>query len=136
MVNFIIWRDAFSVENKEIDEQHLQIVDILNQLYEAKQERLLITPRHVMDMLIRYTETHFGDEEELMRAAGYPGVKEHMFSHMRMAGKIRELVQSAIRDPDVLTTDVFDFLKKWWLGHIQNVDRMYMPYIQKHKDAQ
>ena len=101
MVQFILWCEAFSVGNKKIDEQHMQIADILNQLYEAKQEQSLVTQRHVMDLLMRYTETHFNYEKDLMRAVGYPEVEAHVRQHAWMAGKTRELAKSVIRNQDL-----------------------------------
>jgi hemerythrin len=101
MVQFILWCEAFSVGNKKIDEQHMQIADIPNQLYEAKQEQSLVTQRHVMDLLMRYTETHFNYEKDLMRAVGYPEVEAHVRQHAWMAGKTRELAKSVIRNQDL-----------------------------------
>jgi hemerythrin len=136
MLYFIVWNEIFSVGNKQIDEQHMQIIDILNQLYVAKQEQSLLTPRHVMDLLLRYTKTHFSYEEDLMRAAGYPGVEAHARYHAWMAGRTRALAKSVIKDEDFLTEEVFEFLKKWWISHTRNADKMYAPYVQKYWDEQ
>jgi hemerythrin len=133
MIHFIIWEEAFSVGNKKLDEHHQQIVGILNKLYVAKQERSLVTPRDVMDLLERYTETHFSYEEDLMKAAGYPELEGHVKSHSWMTQKTRELAADVISNSDALTDDVFDFLKKWWISHINIADRKYAPYVQKLK---
>ncbi len=123
MPHFINCSGAFSVDSKEIDDQHLQIVDILNLLYEAKQEQSLVTRRHVMDMLKRYTETHFSYEEGLIRAASYPGMGTRPLSRVDDR-KDQEACAVCDRNPDLLTEEVFEFLKKWWIDHMRNAERM------------
>ncbi len=129
MVHFILWSEAFGVGNKTIDEQHLQIVDILNELYAAKGDVSQVAPKHVMAQLKRYTETHFAYEEELMRAARYSDLESHAKIHSWMTRKTRELAEHVIGNPDTLTNEVFDFLKKWWVSHIREIDTRYAPYI-------
>jgi len=129
MLHFILWTEAFSVGNNTIDEQHLQIVDILNELYAAKNDVSQVAPKRVIDQLRRYTETHFAYEEDLMRRANYPNLESHAISHSWMTGKTRELAERVIGNPETLTNEAFDFSKKWWINHIRDSDTRYAPYI-------
>jgi hemerythrin-like metal-binding protein len=129
MPYFILWQESYSVKQKTLDDQHVQIVDLINELYASKSDGSQVAPRRIMEQLRSYTETHFAHEEDMMRAAGYPDAESHARYHAWMTLKTRELSDAVIGSPDILTDEVFAFLKKWWLDHIRGIDTRYAPYM-------
>jgi len=65
---FFKWSPDYSVNIKTIDDQHRELVNILNRLFVAVSKRegdKVIAG--ILDALMSYTQTHFALEERLMR---------------------------------------------------------------------
>ena len=67
---FFKWSNDYSVNIKTIDDQHQELVNILNRLFIAvsKREGSKVIAS-IFDALMSYTKTHFTLEERLMREA-------------------------------------------------------------------
>lgn len=127
-VTFITWKDFYSVGCRELDEQHKQILGIINNLYSALQsgtERENV--KGLLDQLVQYTVDHFQHEEELMKEWGYPEVDQHGAIHERMTRKTIDLRK---RFGTVSGQDLLIFLKEWWINHICGNDKQYSAYIE------
>ena len=78
----IKWSDEYSVGVKQIDDQHKNLVDLINRLFDAmslgKGKEVL---GGVFDELKKYTIIHFQTEERLMVVYGYPDYEAHKKSH-------------------------------------------------------
>ncbi len=88
MTKGIIWNEEYSAKVKMLDEQHKQIISIINDLYTpilAGKNELPI--KRTLSRLQIYTETHFRYEETLLRLAKYSELKEHSKSHEEMIKK-------------------------------------------------
>jgi hemerythrin len=125
---FITWKEFYSVGCQELDDQHQQVLGIINDLYGALQggrEREEI--KGLLDRLVQYTEGHFQREEELMEERGYPDAAQHRTVHEQMTQKTVDLRKrfGAVRGQDLLV-----FLKEWWVNHICGADKQYSPYME------
>jgi hemerythrin-like metal-binding protein len=124
----IIWKNFYSVGDASLDAQHKQIVRSINELYEAmtkKSSQQAIKP--ILDRLVKYTFEHFKHEEQAMEAAEFPDLIEHRAMHDKIRQKTLVLQQNA----DFLTGhNLLAFLKEWWVGHIQTIDKKYAPYLE------
>ena len=79
---YVIWKDDYSVNNELLDTQHKQIINMLNNLYNAIKEN--IEPQlldSIIEGLIEYTRTHFRDEEKIMQAHEFPEYEKHRNMH-------------------------------------------------------
>ena len=54
-----------------IDAQHKRLVQLVNQMYEARQKHDMNTVGAVIPEMVDYSVSHFNFEEELMQDAGY-----------------------------------------------------------------
>jgi hemerythrin-like metal-binding protein len=133
MVDFILWSDAYSVGIPDIDTQHMRIVTILNELFEAKQKNGLQSLELKRKLLLVkiYTETHFQYEETLMRYAHFPEYEEHCKYHLEMKNKTKKIIKEVYVNNSGHPEDLFQFLKMWWVSHIQGKDKHYTPYMHK-----
>lgn len=124
----IIWKDFYSVGDPSLDAQHQQMIGVINELYEAmekKSAQKVIKP--ILDRLVKYTFDHFEHEEEAMLAVEYPDLIEHKALHDKIRQKTLDLKDNA----DFVTAqNLLAFLKEWWMGHIQTVDKKYAPYLE------
>lgn len=70
---FIEWSDALSVHVPVIDNEHRQLIGIINSLYNAiENKKEDITTEETMEQLMGYIRTHFVTEERLMSQYQYP----------------------------------------------------------------
>jgi len=126
----IVWNEKFSVNVKEIDEQHKKLFDMINELDDAivacKAKDVL--SKTLADM-INYTETHFSIEEGYMKESDYPELPEHKKAHDEFTSKVKRLQENFSAGRDVFSQDVMNILKDWLSNHILFMDRKYMPFL-------
>ncbi|KPA19257.1 hemerythrin, partial [Candidatus Magnetomorum sp. HK-1] len=126
------WRNDYSVSVEEMDRQHKELFDAANELYEAihseaKKEDIL----DALDFLIRYTEVHFQEEEELMQSNKYPDFEAHQKRHSYLIVKIKTFQSQYTSDEIEIGSELIDFLKDWIVNHILREDRQYGQWLLK-----
>jgi hemerythrin len=124
------WKDEYSVNVKEIDQQHKQLVAMVNDLHDAmtqkKGKEVLGT---ILAKLINYTATHFTAEEKIMEQNGYPDFVEHKAKHEKMVAKVLALQNDHKAGKITLTMDVSNFLQDWLNKHILGTDKKYSAFL-------
>ena len=128
MAPYMVWRPAYSVGDASIDNQHKQIIQIINDLHEAmggEDEATALRP--LLERLLAYTDMHFEFEEQVMEECGYPDLDYHRHLHDELRHRTQDLRQylGLVTGPDL-----FHFLREWWSDHIQEVDRRYSAYLK------
>ncbi len=127
------WKPEWATGIKLIDEQHMILFDIINELHKAqkfKREREVLS--RILENLKIYVFTHFTMEEELMLRFQYPDFENHKKQHTKFIQKMESLVYDHSRANVVDTEEVLVFLKDWLISHIKRADKEgYVPYIPK-----
>jgi hemerythrin len=126
----VIWKDVYLVNIDVVDNQHKQLVSLVNQLHDAmiigKGQAVL---GKILDDLVDYTLSHFATEEELFDRYHYPETDHHKKQHkdlVEQVGAIKSRYQAGER---VLTLDVLNFLRDWLHDHIIGSDKLFGPYL-------
>jgi hemerythrin len=124
---FFSWKEDYSVNIKEIDDQHKKIIEMLNVLYIAfmkkeHQEKL----EKIIVELGNYAVYHFATEEKYFREFKFSGKMEHINEHVRFREKVSLFSEEFQRNNSVLTFSVINFLKDWLNKHILIDDKKYM----------
>ena len=130
MVRFIEWSHELSVGIEEIDEQHKVLVDLLNQIHEAIQQRqgAEITGA-IIERLKEYTRIHFAVEESLMRILHYHEYEVHKEQHDRLIGQLNEFRTKLEAGKGSISFELAHFLKVWLTKHIMETDQRYTAYF-------
>lgn len=121
----------FSTKVPYIDIQHKILLEITNRFHDAlKENRRKKVIFETLNSLIRYTEKHFQDEEEIMDLAGYPSekIEKHKMKHEKLVNDIFELQSSLEASDKNLLYDTETFLNNWLIKHILTVDKDYEPH--------
>jgi hemerythrin len=129
-VALMTWSDKLSVGVKQFDEEHKQLVRLINQLHDAMktgQGKQVIS--NILQGLISYTQNHFATEERLMRAHGYPDYEQHKKEHNSLTLSVLDLQKQYQTGNMLLSQKVMDFLKDWLANHIQGLDKGYGPFL-------
>ena len=129
-MSLITWNDSYSVNIREIDRQHMKLVQIINELNEAMLEgKANDVLAKIVRELVSYTKTHFSKEEGYMERYGYPDVSAHKLQHSAFVNKISDLSDDFESGRLGVSIDLMKFLKDWILKHIKGTDMKYVPFL-------
>jgi len=134
MVDTVSWKKEYSVNIPEIDEQHKQLIQMINDLLQAVIRKSgQITVNEVLKRLIDYTRTHFEGEEMLMRNSGFPGYEAHKARHAQFISEVEALERRAKisqSSEQLVGMEMLFKLKDWLVDHIVCMDRGYAHHLQ------
>ncbi|MDD3396415.1 MAG: bacteriohemerythrin [Acidaminococcaceae bacterium] len=116
---------SLKTNNEIIDGQHKALIDAINNLYDAIDSGAGPEgAKKALDFLAQYTIFHFGGEEKLWAANGYPLFTEHKAAHDAFVKTVRDLYLDL--DKNGLTDDFAKRVEKevtnWLINHIQGAD--------------
>ncbi len=133
---FFQWEDGYAIGVRIIDEQHKELVALLNGLYEAMHAgKGRDALGRVLTGLIRYTRLHFATEEQLMRANDYPDYERHKEKHEKMAAKVLELKAAYEAETISSPVQISNFLKNWLARHILGTDKAFGDYLARKESV-
>jgi hemerythrin len=134
----INWKDEFSIGNIFIDQDHRKIMAIYNGLIDMMNRGSTRGEcAQFLNEMTNYALTHFRKEETYMKYFSYPKFEQHRRYHMEYIYKVSMYNVTFSDTDDFQPYDMMDFLKKWWMEHIQKIDRDYEEYKNHiHSDAQ
>lgn len=131
-IDIFPWDDHFNTGIDMIDNQHRQLVIILNRLatmvaYQSSNDDL----NGILDELIEYTVYHFQTEEKIWHQHIHGGHvnDEHEAVHQKFIDTVLELKkQQDLKPLNEIADEALKFLAKWLASHILESDR-YMSHI-------
>ena len=129
---FINWEDSYSVNFAAIDNQHKELVNMTNELIlDCKIGRTTIDAAlmNAIKGALAYTQTHFYDEEQYMKKAGYPDLLEHQIEHKAFIAEIVKFFYQ-FEENNASPIELARFLKKWLMNHIAVTDQKFAPYMK------
>jgi hemerythrin-like metal-binding protein len=130
---FLKWSDIYSVNVKEIDNQHQRMFSIINGLYEIKDDISEADLIKLIKELKDYGIYHLGTEEKYFEKFNYPDKEQHALFHEKYKKKIEEFEEKIIRLKEIVVIEELKkFLKDWWLNHIQNEDQKYSDFFNQN----
>jgi len=133
------WKADYSVGDAVIDDQHRQLLAILNELADALHGTAAPDrggARAVFEDLAAYVTGHFAYEERRIADAGYPKeqVTAHRNEHNSLVRKLQEFQKVFRRDGTDVLEDLMPFVYgDWLIHHICDTDRDFMPYLSAHR---
>lgn len=130
MSKFVEWSNELSVGIEEIDTQHQVLVDLLNQIHEAIQQRHgAEVTQDIVLKLDEYTRVHFAVEESLMRILHYPDYERHKEEHDQLVARLAGLHAKLDEGKGALGFELAQLLKHWLTKHIMEVDQRYVSHF-------
>lgn len=117
------WTPALSCGFQGIDEDHKELLEITNTLFDAVvYGRGKEIVEEVLEELLDYTSWHFGHEERLMKEHGYPDYFHHKTEHALLTERVLAF-QARYRNGDEKTPEeLLSFLRRWLVQHFDQVD--------------
>jgi hemerythrin-like metal-binding protein len=129
-VSIVRWTEAMSVGDQHIDEQHMILMDTINQLATAESQNDRPVVAMIIDELVSYASFHFDYEEQLIAEAGYPDLEKHKRIHQGFSQWIAEVRDDFIhRRRTQVGERILQYLRDWLRNHILHEDQLYRPYL-------
>ncbi len=126
----VTWNEDLSVNVAQIDLQHKELINMINDLHEAmKQRRAKDVLRKIIDGLINYTAKHFKLEEDYFAQFDYPETAHHKREHAAFVQKVTEFSVDFENGKKSLTIEVMKFLGDWMQKHIKGTDQKYTQFF-------
>ncbi len=126
----IQWSDALSVRVTAIDEQHKNLVRMLNELHGAMtQKRGKEVIGIIIASLIEYAATHFKTEEDYFDRFRYPDTEPHKQEHAAFVSKVKQFKKEYDEGAIALSVEVLHFLSNWLQNHIKGTDKKYSDFL-------
>jgi hemerythrin-like metal-binding protein len=127
------WSSRFSVGVRDIDDQHIGLVDTLNELHGAMMSgKANAVTGALLRKLVDYTRRHFSAEEQMMAFAKYPGLAQHRVKHEALTKQVAEFVGRYERGEARMNVELLNFLSDWLTTHILKEDKEYGPWMNEH----
>jgi hemerythrin len=133
-MGFIAVTDDMIQGIREIDAQHLGLINLINELYEiALAGEKSRTLDYVLDELDAYANMHFETEERLLEQTGYPRLAEHKAAHRSLRQKAVEFRGKMRTGREVIVAlELLHLLKQWMAIHLKVEDKDACVYLKAH----
>jgi hemerythrin len=126
------WTDDLSLNIPEMDEQHKQLIALINEFYTAvergeREEGI----RRLFDGMDRYAVFHFSAEEAFMEQIGYPELASHRETHAIYRREYLAAMERHEAGDRKAVRDLVAFLFSWLYTHIQKTDKRYAAFYHQ-----
>ena len=126
------WKEKYVLGIEEIDNQHRNLVDLINRLFAAMQSG---AGKDVLDEtlsgLVDYTRRHFMTEEILMGNYDYPELDEHVAEHHKFTEEISKFQQEYQSGNTGISIQLISYLRNWLDEHISETDHKYGDFLRE-----
>ena len=116
-VQEIKWENRFNTGYKRVDDQHKELVNILNKLYilvmnkDISKEDVAEELNNIIKDTVDYVAYHFSTEEAIMKAVDYSRFKPHVSKHRNFTNKVLEEVNN-YKNGKEIDIKAFNFTNK------------------------
>lgn len=127
----IDWNPSFSVGVRLLDQQHEQIVAMINLLISEPGGGTVRseTISELLTKLTMYASDHFLAEERLLEEHRYPALASQQGDHKAYRLKIVALCRDTMDYKDSVPAELLEFMKEWWIRHILETDMQYRSFL-------
>jgi hemerythrin len=120
----ISWINDYAINIEKIDNQHKELMDKINLLYDAfinsKEYEEIV---EILEKLSVYAGKHYRTEEIYMISYGYANIDIHRIEHRNFIRQV-ELFKNRFKNGvATLTVEFIMFLKQWLVKHMEGSDK-------------
>ncbi|MBN2279041.1 MAG: hemerythrin family protein [Candidatus Marinimicrobia bacterium] len=126
------WRDEYSVNILEIDNQHKKLFAYINEIHDAmKTNRAKEELGTIISKLAAYTVDHFKTEEKYFERYHYPDTANHKYEHQVFVDKVHGFQEDFKKGKLLLSLEIINFLRDWLINHIKGTDKKYSAFLNE-----
>ncbi|QGY40617.1 bacteriohemerythrin [Pseudodesulfovibrio cashew] len=125
------WDESMAVHVDELDDQHRQLIALINEAYDAVRRHDEHKRAELVDKMARYARLHFATEEGYLMRYGYPEIEAHKALHAKFNADVDEFRRKMLEKTNL--SQIFVFLSRWLITHIMDEDRKYSMFMPKEE---
>jgi hemerythrin len=121
----IVWNDSMSTGVAEVDEQHKELIRMLNSLSDAlRSGKAKDEIENILVFAGEYAQKHFKCEERYFARYDCPACPQNKAEHEKFIARFTELMQDfqAQGGSFALVMKIYNELSNWLVNHILGVD--------------
>jgi hemerythrin len=129
-MQILTWDASLSVGVAQLDNEHRVICGLINDLLkvaEAGQGIQMQVVEQSMRTLLEVIRQHFASEERMLADVGYQENLSHQHLHRGLEERLEHLLA---RKGLVVNRELADFLRQWFLEHLQTEDQKYAAFLK------
>lgn len=114
----LAWSKDISLNNAMLDNQHMRLFEIANQLIENANTNTnpeLIS--ETLHNLLQYSKLHFKAEELYLQSINYPKIEDHIKEHSSFVYQIAMFCKDVSEGKSDLSAEMLDYLVVWIREH-------------------
>lgn len=127
---FFRWNEELATDIQLFDEQHQELIRILNDTHlaviEGKGDAAV---GEILDRLLEYTDYHFSCEQRNFQEYGYPECELHTQIHNELIKQAGELKQRFENGSRAVVLETLQLLRSWLFNHIRDCDGKYRKFF-------
>ena len=119
------WKEDYCIGVEKIDAQHKSLVDLINKLdadLNSQDVNKFKAFQPAAKLAVKYVQTHFAAEEELMALHGYPELAHQKKRHTEFIKRILEDTSRFDRGDEHAPKSFLKYLSEWLMTHIADED--------------
>ena len=122
-MNLVEWRDEFKIGIEEVDFEHQELIELINELYaEAKKEDSAMAVMDCLEEIFAKISAHFALEEKVMRDLQYDEYEDHKEDHELLLDSIMDIMDEYADDTGLDEEEFADRLNNWFVRHFSTKD--------------
>lgn len=129
---YLEWQSHYSVGVTELDEQHVKLVEMINELSWAVNSPTR-DPNFVKKLIVDLTQfatKYFVQEEKMMKEISFPAIEKHILEHREFIKKIKELHED-FKKSVVSLRPLLTFMNSWFVKHCLEKDKDFAVFHQR-----
>ena len=135
-MEYISWDKSFETGVKVIDDDHKELVRMINNLHSGLVSGLGISQMtFILNDLIQYTGVHFKREETLMEKHLYPEFDKHKAEHTDLVGSVIDFQEQLKAGRKFFSIELMQFLKNWLVDHILKTDMKLGSFLAEREGS-
>ncbi len=123
----IQWRDSYDSRFDTIDGHHRKLIGLINGVMDRLAADCPVSDiRYYLAEIHHLIETHFQEEEVVMRSIRFAGYAAHKSDHDRLLLEIRDLIRMATEDRLSMSKGALaSAMDDWFSVHFRTYDRAF-----------
>ena len=130
------WKEEYCIGVEEIDAQHKSLVDLINMLnadLNSGDANKFKAFQRAARRAVKYVQTHFASEEELMALHGYPELAHQKKRHAEFIRRILDDTSRFERGDELAPKSFLRYLSDWLISHIAEEDAKIGVFLETKK---
>jgi hemerythrin len=117
------WNEKLDLSHEAIDHEHHLQVALLSAFADALEQRRPAMARRLAEQILTTSTAHFGGEELLMEAIGYPERERHAGEHAEFVAHIRQIQRAFDEGDEAVALEAALDLRQALAMHVNGADR-------------